>query len=101
MPSSSGDYTFEARRRGEAVVIRGTVLAPPGSEPYLIAAYDSRPTSRTFRLAFRNNSATVPFEPHALEHVEPSVPRSVDMLKILLPNEETFTIKRHSRQDPK
>src|SRR6476660_9678259 len=93
MAKPSGDYVFEARRRGECVVITGTVIAPPGSEPYLVSAYDARPATRAFRLAFRNNNATVPFVPHAIEHIEPSVPKTVDTLKVYLPNEDTFIIR--------
>lgn len=92
MAKASGDYTFEARRRGRAVLIRGTVLAPPGSEPYLIPSHHTRPKTRAFRLAFRNNNAEVPFVPQPVEHLEPEVPDFVDTLSILLPDDKTFTI---------
>jgi hypothetical protein len=92
----SDDYQFTAVRHGPVVVIRGTVLAPPGSDPYLVAAFDPRPHTRAFRLAFRNNNAAVPFEPHDLESFEVPMPADVDTLKIRLPNEDVFVI--HSQQ---
>jgi hypothetical protein len=99
MPKNPGDYTFSAfRRRGDVLVIRGTVLAPPGSEPYLIRDFDNRPKTRAFRLAFRNNNAVVPFVPHSLEHIEPGIPDSVDSLVIHLPSGNRYFIGS-SRRD--
>jgi hypothetical protein len=52
------------------------------------------------RLASRSTTTTPPctFVPHPIEHVEATVPREVDTLKILLPNEETFVITHQPRK---
>ncbi len=92
------DYVFTAVRRGAYVVICGTVLAPPGSQPFLTPAYDARSQTRAFRLAYRNNSGGVPFEPRDLEPFESAMPQEIDTLKIHLPNEEVFVIE--SEQHP-
>jgi len=43
MAKNSGDCVFcAARKKSGAVVIRGTVLAPHGCEPYLIRADEAR-----------------------------------------------------------
>ena len=94
----SRDYVFKAVRRGAYVLISGTVLAPPGSQPFLTPAYDARPQTRAFRLAYRNNSGAVPFEPHDLEPFESAMPQEIDTLKIQLPNQEVFVIE--SEQHP-
>jgi hypothetical protein len=86
------DYTFTANRRGETVVIRGTVLAPPGSVPYLLKSFETSRGTRTFRLAFHENNNAVPHQPQSFEHFEPNVPSQVNTLRILLPNEKVFVI---------
>lgn len=91
--SASGDYRFDARRRGGAVVIRGHVLGPPGSTPYLVREFAHKRQMRAFRLAFHDNSPAIPFVELEFEHVEPNVPREVDLLQIHLPNEETVKIE--------
>ncbi len=100
MAKTSGDYLFQAFRRGrlkEDLVIKGRVLGPPEAEPYLVPEFEARPKNRGFRLAFRNNSDRLPFVIHEFEQVIPKVPDFVDFLRIHLPNEEIFTIDRARR----
>ena len=97
MKKPSSDYTFAAVRRGPVVVISGTVIGPPGAEPYLVRAYEAQANVRGFRLAFRNNNAAVPFEKHEVQHLEPLIPFDVDTLKIYLPNDDVFIIESQRR----
>jgi hypothetical protein len=80
-------------------VIHGTVLAPPGCEPYLIRAFETRKETRSFRLGFRNNNSQIPFVEHAVEHREEDVPATADTIKIYLPNEDVVVIQSQSRID--
>lgn len=90
--SATGDYQFDARRRGPDVIIKGEVIGPPGAVPYLVPEFNQRRQTRAFRLAFHHNSTAIPFVTLTFEHVLAAVSRDVDLLQIHLPNEESVKI---------
>ena len=103
MARTEPDYHFTAvwRRLGDRrqLVIRGKVLTPAGTTPFLIPARMRRPEARAFALAFQGMSESQFGQPATMqefEYIARGVPESVDTIVIDLPiDADPFVITSH------